>query len=205
MAVITITPEYGTESGKVVSQLSEKLGYEYIGEKLQSEIAQQLNLSESEVEVFRKASQSKLIRFMDRYTCSLVQKVVDPKHGCLDDADYYATTTKLVEKLYAADNVVILNWGAQCILKGKPNAVHVRLIRDQESKIKQAMKSLELDQTAAEKHVAQEERNSAHYIKQFFDMDWNDVRLYDLVIDMDTTAPEKAVEMICDHLARKLH
>ena len=77
MAVITISKEFGTESEKVASQTAQRLGYEYIGEHLIAEIAKELHVSESEAEMFRKTAQSRILRFVDRFTCSIVQKGVD--------------------------------------------------------------------------------------------------------------------------------
>lgn len=200
MAVITVNGEFGTGSEQLVAELARKTGYDHIGEELQKQIADQLHLSESEVEVFRKASQSRLIRLMDRYTCSLVQKVVDREHGCLDDRDFYDTTTALVEKLYAAGNVVIHDWGAQCILKGRPDTVHVFLQLGREAKIEVAMQQLRLDFQAARTAVDGDERNTEQYIRQFFDADWKDRRLYDLIIDRGQFSMEKAVETIAEIL-----
>ena len=107
MAVITISKEFGCDAGPVAAHAAKKLGYEVIGKKLAAEIAKDLNLSEAEVETFKQTSQSRIIRLMDRYTCSLVQKVVDRERGCLDDANYYESTKKLVEKLYDAGNLII--------------------------------------------------------------------------------------------------
>ena len=203
MATVTITGEYGTGGRELITLLAEKTGYDYIGKELQKEIAKELKLSESEVEVFRKASQSKLLRKLDRYTCALVQKVVDRQHGCLDDNEYHEANTKLVEKLHAAGNVIIHNWGAQCILKGLPNCVHVRLIRETEDKIKRVQNESNLTFSAARTLILNEERDMEQYIKQFFDADWNDTHLYDLTIDMGQTPAPLAVEMITDHLKSK--
>ena len=85
MAVITVSKEFGTESEKVASLAADKLGYETIGKNLVADIAKELHISESEAATFRKTSQSRILRFVDRYTCSIVQKVVDREHGCLDD------------------------------------------------------------------------------------------------------------------------
>jgi len=100
MAVITISKEYGTESEKVASLAAEKLGYDYIGKKMIANIAEKLNISESEAEIFTKTSSSKILRYVDKYTCSMIQKVVDGEYGCLDDDKYYNTTRQLVENLY---------------------------------------------------------------------------------------------------------
>lgn len=203
MAVITISKEFGTDSEKVASQAAKKLGYEYIGERLIAEIAKELHVSESEAEMFRKTSQSRILRFVDRYTCSLVQKVVDREHGCLDDKNYYETTKKLVQNVYEAGNAIILGWGGQCILRGKPNTLHVRLVKDEETKINELMKNRNLDHKAAKAFIEREESDLKAYIEHYFKEDWNSAHLYDLIVDMGKTSVEKAVDLICDNLKHK--
>ena len=203
MAVITISKEFGTKSEKVASQAAQKLGYEYIGEQLIAEIAKELHVSESEAEMFRKTSQSRILRFVDRYTCSLIQKVVDREHGCLDDKNYYETTKKLVLNVYEAGNAIILGWGGQCILRGKPNTLHVRLVKDEETKISELMKNRNLEHKAAKALIEREESDLRAYIDHYFNEDWNAAHLYDLIIDMGKTSVEKAVDLICDNLKYK--
>lgn len=203
MAVITISKEFGTESERVASALAEKLGYEYIGKNLVAKIAKELHISESEAETFHKTSQSRILRFVDRYTCSIVQKVVDREHGCLDDKNYYEVTKNLVENVYEAGDAIILGWGGQCLLKGKPDTLHVRLIKDNDLKINEIMKSQNLSQKAAKDFIDREEGDLKAYIKHYFKEDWNAAHLYDLVIDMGKTSVEKAADMICDNLKHK--
>ena len=203
MAVITISKEFGTKSEKVASQAAQKLGYEYIGEQLIAEIAKELHVSESEAEMFRKTSQSRILRFVDRYTCSLIQKVVDREHGCLDDKNYYETTKKLVQNVYEAGNVIILGWGGQCILRGKPNTLHVRLIKDEKIKIKEVMENKNLEYKAAKTLIERDEGDLRAYIEHYFNEDWNAAHLYDLIIDMGKTSVEKAVDLVCDNVKHK--
>lgn len=200
MAVITISKEFGTDAGQVAAIAAQKLGYEHIGKTLTAEIAKELNLSEAEVETFKQTSQSRIIRLMDRYTCTLVQKVVDREHGCLDDANYFESTKKLVEKLYDADNVIILGWGGQCILRGKPNTLHVRLIKDSDLKIEKVMQDHDLNRLAAKKLIEREEKDSSAYVKHYFNADWNDARLYDLIIDLGKQSVEQAADIICNNI-----
>ncbi len=203
MAVITISKEFDTEGEKIASRVAEKLGYEYIGKNLVADIAKELHISESEAAAFRKASQSRILRFVDRYTCSIVQKVVDREHGCLDDKNYYEVTKKLVENVYEAGNVIILGWGSQCLLKEKPDTLHVRLIKDNELKIKKLMKAENLSHKAAKNFIDREEGDLKAYIKQYFNEDWNAAHLYDLIIDMGKISVKKAVDMICDNVKHK--
>jgi len=203
MAVITISKAFGTESDKVASQTGQRLGYEYIGEHLIAEIAKELHVSESEAEIFRKTSQSRILRFVDRYTCSIVQKVIDREYGCLDDKNYYDTTKKLVQNVYESGNAIILGWGGQCILRGKPNTLHVRLVKDEETKIKEVMQNRNLEHKAAKAFIEREEGDLKAYIKHYFNEDWNAVHLYDLIVDMGKTSVEKAVDLICDNVKHK--
>ena len=204
MAVITISKEFGTESEKVASQAAQRLGYEYIGKQLIAEIARELRISKSEAEVFRKTAQSRILRFVDRFTCSIVQKVVDREHGCLDDKNYYETTKKLVENVYEAGDAIILGWGGQCILRGKPNTLHVRLVKDDETKIKEVMQNKNLNHDAAMALIKKDEGDLREYIKHYFNEDWNAAHLYDLIIDMERNSVEKAVDLICDNVKHKI-
>jgi cytidylate kinase len=203
MAVITISKEFGTESEKVASLAADKLGYGYIGENLVADIAKELHISESEAATFRKTSQSRILRFVDRYTCSIVQKVVDREHGCLDDRNYYEVTKKLVQNVYEEGNVIILGWGSQCLLKGKADTLHVRLIKDMDLKIKALMQSENINQKAAKAFIDREEGDLKAYIKHYFHEEWDAARLYDLIIDMGKTSVEKAVDLICDNMKHK--
>ncbi|MBW1607726.1 MAG: cytidylate kinase-like family protein [Deltaproteobacteria bacterium] len=203
MAVITISKEFGTEGEKVASRVAEKLGYEYIGKNLVADIAKELHISESEATTFHKTSQSRILRFVDRYTCSIVQKVVDREHGCLDDKNYYEVTKKLVENVYEAGDVIILGWGSQCLLKGKPDTLHVRLIKDNDLKTKELIQAENLSPKAAKDFIDREEGDLKAYVRQYFNEDWNDAHLYDLIIDMGKISVEKAVDMICDNVKHK--
>ncbi len=203
MAVITINKECGTESEKVADLLAKRLGWEYIGDHLVARIARELHISESEVEAFRQDAQSRLLRFVDRYTCTLIQRVVDRERGCLDDNSYFEATKKLVADIYDQGDAIILGWGGQCLLKDKPDVLHVRLTKDMEGKIKTIMARFKLERKAAKDYIEREEKDSMSLIKHYFNVDWNDARLYDLIIDVGKTSIEEAVETINDNLTRK--
>ncbi len=203
MAVITISKEYGTDSEKVAKLAAEKLGYEYVGKQLVAKIAEELNISETEAELFSQASSSGFLRHIDRFTCTMVKKVVDGDYGCLDDVKYYESTKKFVESLYEDGNVIIVGWGGQCVLKKKPNTLHVRLRKEEDKKIEVAMQQKKIGEKEAQKLVKKEEENFKSYLKQFFNADWNDAGLYDLVIDMGEVSIEKAADLICENMRIK--
>lgn len=203
MGVITISKEAVTDSERVASLLAAKLGWQYVGKHLVARIAKELNISQSDVEVFRRASHSGLMRFIDRYTCSIIQRVVDREYGCLDDKNYFETAKKLVEALYDAGNTIILGWGGQCILKDRPGVLHVRLVKDPELKVQEIMKSHGMDSQSAHEFIEREENDSRSYINHYFGKDWADPALYDVVMDMGKVSPEEAATLIANKWEEK--
>jgi cytidylate kinase len=81
--------------------------------------------------------------------------------------------------------------------------LHVRLKKDANIKINEVMEARNLDYKAAKEFIEREEGDLRAYIKEYFNEDWNDARLYDLIIDMDKNSVEQAVEMICDNVKHK--
>jgi cytidylate kinase len=203
MSVITISREYGVDSEELAYFLAKKLGWEYIGKQLVAKIARELHISEGEAETFLQDAQSRLLRFVDKFTCSLIQKVVDRERGCLDDESYFKTVKKLVEDVYEDKNAIILGWGGMCILRDKPNVLHVRLIKDVAGKIETVMKRFNIDEKAAKYQIDREEKDSESLIRHYFNVDWNDASLYDLVIDMGKTTVEDAANTIIENLKLK--
>jgi cytidylate kinase len=188
----------------VASGIADKLGFEFIGDRLVAEVAKELNMSEHEAKTFLKPGGSSLMRYLDKYTCSVVQKVVDREHGCLDDSAYYEKTRELVEKIYKNENAVILGWGAQCILQKKPETFHVLLKKQADKKLAQVMEAKNIGQKQAEKLIKEDEEEKKAYIRKYFETDWQDPSLYNLIIDMEDYTIETAVGLIADKSATQI-
>ncbi|MBW1747220.1 MAG: cytidylate kinase-like family protein [Deltaproteobacteria bacterium] len=108
-----------------------------------------------------------------------------------------------MENVYEAGDVIILGWGSQCLLKGKPDTLHVRLIKDNDLKTKELIQAENLSPKAAKDFIDREEGDLKAYVRQYFNEDWNDAHLYDLIVDMGKISVEKAVDMICDNVKHK--
>ena len=65
------------------------------------------------------------------------------------------------------------------------------------------MKRFKIGQKAAKDYINREEKDSKSLIKHYFNVDWNDVHLYDLIIDMGKTSIEEAADKIINNLKTK--
>jgi cytidylate kinase len=62
------------------------------------------------------------------------------------------------------------------------------------------MQDHDLNRLTAKKLIEREEKDSSAYVKHFFNEDWNDARLYDLIIDMGNQTVEQAADIICHNI-----
>lgn len=204
MAVITITSEYFAGGQRVASGIAKKIDFHFVGDRLVAEVAKELNMSEHEAKTFLKPGGASILRYLDKYTCSIVQKVVDREHGCLDDSAYYDKTRELVEKIYKNENAVILGWAAQCILQKKPETFHVLLKKKADKKIAEVMEAQNRSRKAAEKLIGNDEEEKKAYIQKYFQADWQDTSLYDLILDMENYTIESAVDLVVSKAEKKI-
>ncbi|MCK8601739.1 cytidylate kinase-like family protein [Desulfoferrobacter suflitae] len=206
MAVITISREFASGGRLFARKLGEQLGYSVLEKELVAQVAEDLNISESEATLFEKNSGSKLLRFLDRYTSHTVKKVVDRTYGRLDDRSYYDVTTKLVLQVAAEGNVIILGWGGQCILEHHPNTLHLRIVKDLPDRIALVRENHpRLDERAAQEYIEREDREKGGYIEHYFDRSVNDPHLYHMTLNLTKVNTAEALKMITEYVSKQMN
>jgi len=78
--------------------------------------------------------------------------------------------------------------------------LHVRIFAPFDLRVKRLVESERIDEDHAVRMLRQSDRDSAGYMHSFFNADWNDATLYDLLINTGKLSPGTAVEMIMDSL-----
>jgi hypothetical protein len=96
------------------------------------------------------------------------------------------------------DHAVILGRGGQALLREIPGTLHVRVVAPLEDRIKRLVELKESDEQQAEQLLAQSDRDSSGFIRSFFDVDWEDVTLYDLILNTRSMSVGSAVSIIAE-------
>lgn len=201
MAIITISREYASAARILAQKLADKLGYTLLEKELVAQVAEDLNISRSEATLLEKESGSRLFRFLDKYTSHTVKKVVDRSYGRLDDRSYYDATTKLVLQVAAAGNMIIIGWGAQCILENHPKTLHIRMVKNLEDRIEHVRKNNpNLDERATRELIDREDKEKASYIEHYFNRSVNDPHLYHMVLNLSRISENDTIQIIADYL-----
>jgi cytidylate kinase len=180
MAVITISRELGSFGDQIAKNVADKLNYEYadklkIGEALAGHgfPAPEVEKYDEKKPAFWKAFSDQRKKFLH-----LVQAVIYDLAG--------------------KGNVVIVGRGGQVLLKDLSGTLHVRIVTPEGIRSKNLMEQEGLSAKEAERILRQSDRDSSGYIGAFFDADWNDQDLYDLVINTRIMSVDTATKMIID-------
>ena len=113
-----------------------------------------------------------------------------------DRARYLHFMKEAVFKFARKENCVILGRGGQVLFKDLPGILRVRIIAPLEIRKNNVMKMFACDESHAEKIIQHSDNERAGFHKFFFDENWENLELYDLVINTDSFSTETTVQLI---------
>jgi len=93
---------------------------------------------------------------------------------------------------------VIVGHGAQFLLRDFSCALHVRIYSSRPFRIKHLMDQQGLSSEAAEKMISKSDHERKGFLKFAFHKDWDDLSLYDLIINRDKLSVESASSLIIE-------
>lgn len=208
MAVITLSRQYASGGDEIAARLCELLDYRYFDKRLMVEVAAEVGLSQAEIVDFSE-EKYKVRSFFSRLLragpgpIATVSVWQEDKTGTktlnarqLDEEECVALVRHTVQIAYKQGNVVIVGRGGQAILRDKPDALHVRVIASIPSRIKRMQQRGVVGIADIKTTLAQQDRATAAYLKRFYDVQWDDLSLYDLVINTDKIDVETSAQII---------
>jgi cytidylate kinase len=104
----------------------------------------------------------------------------------------------IIQVAYKHGNVVIVGRGGQAILRDKPDVLHVRIVASLDARVQRLHEQENFSLGGAQDIAIQRDRASAEYLKRFYDIDWTNPVLYDLMINTTTLGLEGATQLIVD-------
>lgn len=218
MSVITISKEFSSGGLEIAKSLAEKLGYDYFDKEIVRKIAENAKVSRQEVREFEEEEHANFRAYLSRLIDLDIFKKESAEdgnekettyderdkipysfdtQGWIDSDIYRDMIRKVISELGQRSNVIIVGRGGQCILREQPGVVHVRVIASMADRIArlQIVKP-ELDEEAARREVEAMDKKSREYIKFYFQADWNDPQLYDVVINTSRVSDNKAIDCL---------
>ena len=110
--------------------------------------------------------------------------------------DYLNLLTSVIEEYASQDQAMIVGRGGQMILRERTGVLHVQVIAKFETRVYNIIQREGVKWREAARRVRQADEQRAGYMRRFYNVDWLDSGLYDLVLNTDQVPTEVMADVI---------
>lgn len=210
-SVITITQQYGCGGHVVAAKLAYRLRWTLSGQhEIAAAVADKLGLTFDQIRIHNERS----FTFFDHFLLSMRYATAEGIECWANQANftllpevqewlYHKTLREIIEARACNGRQIIVGHGAQALLAGRLDVLHVRLIAPWEQRVHHALYHECLENKAyAHAFLQRKDRRLAHYMRSRYRRNLDDPLLYDLVINSGTLACEDQVSQIIHALGQ---
>ncbi|MCS7236448.1 MAG: cytidylate kinase family protein [Armatimonadota bacterium] len=181
MGIVAFTRELGSLGTFIAEELARRRGYRFVRREILEAAARTSPLTEDE-----------LTRLVESPP-GLWERLSLPARR-----HFYHVAARVLE--YAqADDVVILGRWSTMLLRGVRHAVRVRVCAPLPIRVERLAERLGVSRSEAQAIAERYDHGVRARIRQFFDVEWEDSDLYDLVINTERIGVERGCELV-EHL-----
>lgn len=180
MAIITISRQKGSFGDEIARAVAESLQYALVDKTKISDAMADQGLATPEFEKF------------DGKKPTIWQSMTDQKRR------FTFLIRAVLYDFARKGNAVILGRGGQALLKKIPGTLHVRIVAPLQTRIKRLVELKQGDEQQAQQLLAQSDRDSSGFVQSFFDVDWEDGTLYDLILNTRSMSVGTAASLIVE-------
>ena len=184
MAIITVSREAGSLGTEIAQAVAEKLDYQYLDREKMEKALVDRGVSLPEVEKFDEKRPPFWLSWQ------------------IQSRRFLHAVQAAIYEFACRGNAVIVGRGGQVLLRDIPGTAHLRFTAPVATRVARIMAREGLDEKQALRLIHRSDRDSAGFLRFFFEVDWQDPSLYDMVINTQRISAETAVELIAD-LARR--
>ncbi len=215
MAVITISKEFASGGLNIARDLAEKINHDYLDKEIVKQVADEAQVSHQEVRGFEAEGHINLRAHLSRiidldifkgsreFETTEVETGYDERdkipysfdtQGWIDSDIYRDMICKIISELGQRPNVIIVGRGGQCILQDLSDVINIRIVANLPDRIARLKnENPDLSDQKARELIETMDKKSQEYIKFYFKQDWNDPKLYDIVINTSRVNDKKIV------------
>ena len=197
MTLVAISAAYGAAGSHIAPALAERLGVPFVDRAIPLEVADRLDIPVEEALAHEeRAGGSLLERLLSGFRGADTGAPAPLPPDVASAQDFHRAAQEVLLARASTGEGVILGRGAVAALREDPRALRVRLTGPAARRLDQALRLGAPDRDAAKRALHRLDRAHADYLRQFYDVDIDDARLYHLVIDATAFAPEIVVDLI---------
>jgi cytidylate kinase len=192
---ITFGGEYGCGRREIATRVAEQLGWRLIDSALIEEIARTAHVDPAVVRQFDECVDPWLHRMRKALWRGGYEGVVTTTAEDVFDAEAIAELARcVIQSAASLGDCVIVGRGGQCILQDRDDALHVFLYGPFERRVARVARTAKPGENP-EEMVRATDRMRHAYIRRFFNQEWTNPHLYDLMLCM-TIGEAAAVDAV---------
>jgi len=182
MSVITISRDLGSEGDYIADSVAQKLGYHLIEKNFFYKVLSQYGLVEFDREY------DELPGFWDQFDAKRAQK----------RDEEVVMLNRVIRAIAQHGNSVILGRSGYEVLKEFSGIFHVRLQAPRNIRIARIMEERHIPLEQAKTIIEENDKLHKAFIQEYYEIPWDAVRAFDLVINTNKVSPDMAVAWIVD-------
>lgn len=183
MSVITISKQLGSLGTEIARAVADRLGYDYVDKERIEKSLTDYGLPAPTIERLDE----KAPPFWDFHQ--------------LQRRWFLHSLEAAIYEFAGNGNAVIVGRGGQILLKELPGVLNVRIRAPWNARLKRIMALEGGDEKKAARLLQRSDHDSAGFLRTFFDENWEDQDLYDLIINTAKLSLESGVQAIIDSIS----
>jgi cytidylate kinase len=198
MPVITISRMYGSGGSEVAERVATALGWTLFDNAMVDAIAERSGLTRAEVTAQDERVPSLLERLASALSLGSPEVMPPVPEGPIETTEerIVAVTKRVIDDVTRAGPAVFVGRGAQCLLAERTDALHVLCYASRSSLRLHTMERLGIDAMAADRLVADQNRQREHYIKRHWNRNWLAPENYHLCVNTGWLGLDGAAELV---------
>lgn len=175
LGIITISREFGSGGETIARMVSEKTGFLLVNKETIAE---------------------GLAGFGIVNPALRIEKIINDEEAEESARLYIEAMHDFIYDLAIRNSLIILGRGGSILFRDYPPALHVKVIAQFTSRVKRVMKLYDINSETAVKLIKEQDRDKRLYYRQIFDINWTNLRSYDLVLNTESMGLEDAADII---------
>ncbi len=196
--IITVAREYGSGGAGIAQLLADHLGWKLLDRCLVEKIAQLARVDPKLAEQYDERPDpwiNRIVRAL--WQGGLIRGTMAGPMPELFDADTMASLSRqAIEEAAAIGHCVIVGRASQCVLQQRTDAFHVFIYAPRAERLAR-IRSRHANRAEAEIVLEARDQERAALIRRFFNQDWANRHLYDLMISSKLGDEKVLATVLC--------
>lgn len=205
MPVITISRMFGSGGSEIAERVASSLGWPLFDNAMVDAIAERSGLTRAEVTAQDERVPSMVERLASALSLGSPEVMPPVPTGPIETTEerIVAVTRRVIEEALQVGPAVFVGRGAQCLLAERSDALHVFCYATRSSLRRYVMEKFSLDAVAAERMVAEQNKQREHYVKRHWNRSWLAHENYHLCVNTGWLGLDGAAEQVVEAARRQ--